>query len=545
MTAALVVVEMGLIGAAVCAADCSGEGLAAGGLAGVLLAIGRALGLSLCCVLAFYYQDLYDLRAVRSLRAFLSRLPRTGALALLFTAALSCAMPWIVPPLDRIWPAIAGAIVLILGFRILVYALRAVAASPAFGHRTLVLGTGSLARQIADELGSRPDAGDGLIGLVGARAGGPPSLEGVPVLGSIDDLESIIACRAPDRIVVALECGPDRLPVRRLIKARVRGILVEDGVDVFERLTGKIAIESLPPTALVFAPDFSRARLHAPIARLTSILAAVAGLAASAPLMLLIAAAVKLDSRGPILFRQDRVGLGGRRFRLVKFRTMLPAKGATSEWAGDNSGRITRVGRWLRRFRLDELPQLVNVLQGHMNLIGPRPHPVSNYDLFLRTVPYYWIRALVRPGITGWAQVRYGYADNLEQETEKMRYDLHYIKHRSLALDLRILLDTAQVVLFGGGAARSRPRVADEPLPRKETATMHRQRAPRAVQRAILVLMLAGVAALIAAGGSRLTGQTRDIPTGTVLQCSNTGTPTTPIQDVLVRHQPRCAAPAP
>jgi len=505
MTSLLAVIELGLIGAAVCVAGCSGDGLAAGGVTGI--AIARAIGLSLCCVLAFYYQDLYDLRAVRSLRAFLSRLPRTGALTLLFAAALSCAMPWIVPPLDTLWPALAGAVALVLGFRILFYALRAVAASSAFGRRTLLLGTGSLAVQIADELASRPDAGDELVGLVGPEAARPASLAGVPVLGSIDELEAIIGRVAPDRIVVALEGGPGRLPVRRLIEARVRGILVEDGGDVFERLTGKIAIESLPATALVFARDFSRSRLHAPAARLLSVLTAAAGLALGAPLMLLIAAVVKIDSRGPIFFHQDRVGLGGRRFRLVKFRTMRPARGATSEWAGDNDARITRAGRWIRRFRLDELPQLVNVLQGHMNLVGPRPHPVSNYDLFLRTVPYYWIRAMVRPGITGWAQVRYGYADNLEEETEKMRYDLHYIKHRSLALDLRVLLDTFQVVLFGRGSARSRAPIPGEAAARREPAPMQRGRAPRIVQRAILVLMIAGLAALIAATGSRLQGQ--------------------------------------
>src|SRR5207247_9990291 len=159
-----------------------------------------------------------------------------------------------------------------------------------------------------------------------------------------------------------------------------------------------------------------------------------------------------LDSRGPTLFGQERGGLEGRRFKLLKFRTMHPARRATSEWARDNDERMTRAGRWLRKSRLDELPQFVNILRGDINLIGPRPHPVTNFDLFTRTVPYYWLRTLVRPGITGWAQVRYGYANNLEEEAEKSRYDLYYIKHRSFLLDVRILLDTARVVLLGRGA---------------------------------------------------------------------------------------------
>ena len=181
-------------------------------------------------------------------------------------------------------------------------------------------------------------------------------------------------------------------------------------------------------------------------------LLAGAGLVLSAPLFLLIALLIKLDSRGPVLFVHERVGLGGRRFRLLKFRTMHPADGATSEWVCENEDRITRVGRWLRKFRLDELPQFVNILRGDLNFIGPRPHPASNFDLFDRVVPYYWLRTLIQPGVTGWAQVRYGYANNLEEETEKMRYDLYYIKHRSFLLDLRILLDTARVVLLGRGA---------------------------------------------------------------------------------------------
>jgi lipopolysaccharide/colanic/teichoic acid biosynthesis glycosyltransferase len=172
---------------------------------------------------------------------------------------------------------------------------------------------------------------------------------------------------------------------------------------------------------------------------------------------------IKLDSRGPLLFVQARAGLGGRPFRLLKFRTMHPASGPTSEWARDNDQRITRAGRWLRKFRLDELPQFVNMLRGDMNLVGPRPHPLSNFDLFSRTVPYYWLRSLVRPGVTGWAQVRHGYANDLEEETEKMRYDLYYIKHRSILRDIHILLDTVRVVLLGRGAESVEPARTEAP----------------------------------------------------------------------------------
>src|SRR5258708_37613709 len=180
------------------------------------------------------------------------------------------------------------------------------------------------------------------------------------------------------------------------------------------------------------------------------------GLFSLPPLIALIAAAIKLESEGPVFFRQKRLGLCGKPFELLKFRTMRAASRPPSEWLGDNRERIHRVGAWLRRFRFDELPQLVNILVGEMNLVGPRPHPLSNLKLFNRRIPFYALRCLVRPGLTGWAQVRYRYADNLAEEIEKMRYDLYYIKHRSALLDLRIIPETVKAILTGGAAAEAK-----------------------------------------------------------------------------------------
>jgi lipopolysaccharide/colanic/teichoic acid biosynthesis glycosyltransferase len=205
-----------------------------------------------------------------------------------------------------------------------------------------------------------------------------------------------------------------------------------------------------------------------------SVVAALIGLILTAPLLALLALLVKLDSRGPILFVQDRAGRGGRPFGLLKFRTMHPCDTPDSEWVRDNTHRITRLGAWLRRFRLDELPQLVNVLRGEMNLVGPRPHPVKNQQKFIEQIAYYGLRSTVHPGVTGWAQICYGYANNLEEETEKMRYDLFYIKNRSLWLDIRILFETVGIMAFGQGATevRRKPpidhtRVSLTPLKRR------------------------------------------------------------------------------
>jgi lipopolysaccharide/colanic/teichoic acid biosynthesis glycosyltransferase len=239
----------------------------------------------------------------------------------------------------------------------------------------------------------------------------------------------------------------------------VRGTVVEDGAEVYERLTGKIAIEALTPTSVIFCKDFRPRRWALVLARGLSQPLVAGALILLAPLLALVALLIKLDSPGPVFFLQERVGRGGKRFRLIKFRTMRPERRVKSEWARDNGDRLTRVGRWLRRYRLDELPQLVNILKGDMNLVGPRPHPVSNLPLFVlvmrnapscgEPIPYYALRWMVRPGITGWAQVRYQYANDLEEEVEKMRHDLYYIKHMSLWLDLRILFETVKTVVWG------------------------------------------------------------------------------------------------
>jgi lipopolysaccharide/colanic/teichoic acid biosynthesis glycosyltransferase len=200
---------------------------------------------------------------------------------------------------------------------------------------------------------------------------------------------------------------------------------------------------------LIFAPELGRGSLHSVWLRVISALVAAVGLVVCAPLFAVLALLIKWDSAGPVFFIQERVGQDGHKFPLLKFRTMRPVDQRPSEWVRDNGDRITAVGRWLRKYRLDELPQLVNVLRGHMNLIGPRPHPASNYTLFMNHIPFYAFRSMVKPGITGWAQVCYGYANSLEEETEKMCYDLYYIKHCSLSLDLNILIRTVKVILLG------------------------------------------------------------------------------------------------
>jgi exopolysaccharide biosynthesis polyprenyl glycosylphosphotransferase len=321
-----------------------------------------------------------------------------------------------------------------------------------FAARVLIIGTSPLAHQLVAEMNGRRRVSHRVTAVVDDPGLVEGPLAGLQA-GPLTRLGSIIAELRPHRIVIALADRRGRLPMADLLRARVSGVVVEEGADCYERLTGKLAIETLTPGALIASRHFRKTHFDLAFGHVLSLLASITGLVILSPLFALVAVAIKLDSPGPVLFVQNRAGLRGRPMRLLKFRTMRPADGPTSEWEKDNGDRITRVGRWLRRFRLDELPQLINVLRGELNLVGPRPHPMSNVELFSKEIPYYSLRSVVRPGLTGWAQVRQGYANGLLEETEKMRYDLYYIKHMSAWLDLRILFETMGAVLAGSRSA--------------------------------------------------------------------------------------------
>jgi exopolysaccharide biosynthesis polyprenyl glycosylphosphotransferase len=422
-----------------------------------------ALVLAGCCIGSLYYSELYDLKKVRSFWTCLARVSRACAVAVLPIGLLLYA---VLPSGTQTWIAVltASAIAVttvVVSRSIWLHVMQ----SRPFTEQVLVLGKTPLARALIAELQTRP-AYRVLDMLPGGFSRTMKADDDVmPGRSSRHQLAEL----RPTRIVVALSERRGRLPVDLLLDAKRQGIVVEDGIQLYERLTGKLAIETLQPSHLIFAPEFGTCTAHNCFSRSLSVLVAVVGVVVCAPLLLMIAALVKLDSTGPVLFVQDRIGKDGRRFPLMKFRTMKPLEARASEWVKDNGDRITRVGRWLRKFRLDELPQLFNILAGHMNLVGPRPHPASNYDLFMANIPFYGFRSLVRPGITGWAQVRYGYANNLEEETEKMRYDLYYIKHRSLGMDLEILLQTAKVVGLGRDCKMDSHLPIAEPLLNERT----------------------------------------------------------------------------
>lgn len=409
----------------------------------VLTLVAAAGGLSICCLAAFHYADLYSLQVVRSFDALLRRIPRVLAAAVFLVALVSLLVPATRITDNPLESGLLFAIGVIFGP---VLPLRAVAyrliRSRRFGERMLVVGMSPLVHAVIGEIDWRPDLRYTVVGMV----------------ENTENLGRLIEASRPDRIIVAFPERQQGLPIYKLVESIAHGIVVEDVAETYERLTGKLPLEALSPSNVIFSRAFRASRRHRVLARTLSLAVSAVGLLALAPVLSLIALLIKLDSRNSVFFIQERVGLGGQPFKLIKFCTMHPVSRPTSEWEQDNRHRITRLGRWLRRFRLDELPQLVNVLRGDMNLVGPRPHPVTNLEVMIlaarnlsemsaQAIPYYAIRCSVRPGMTGWAQVRYAYANTLEEEMEKVRYDLYYIKHGSLWLDLRILVETLKTIV--------------------------------------------------------------------------------------------------
>ena len=404
--------------------------------------VAQAMALSVSAVVALYYNGLYDVRVAGALAQAWRRFFRAALVTTAFLAAVYACFPAGMRDL----PLSAAGV--LFGFVPVRAAICRVARRRPFVERVLVVGAGALGELVVRELRARPSLPYRIVGVVDDTTESE-LLGRHPLLGPLAHLAKIVEQVEPDRLVIALAQRQDRPAVDDLLRWRAAGMVIDHAADFYARLTGRLALEWLSPSALVFDGGIPVSRFGAAVRRAVSLVVAVVALALLAPALALIALAIKLDSSGPVFFLQRRQGAGGRTFTLVKFRTMRPAAADGSEWARDNAQRITPLGKWLRRFRLDELPQFVNILRGDMNLVGPRPHPASNGALFAEKIPFYALRSLVRPGVTGWAQVRYGYANNLEEEIEKMRYDLFYIKHASLWLDLRILVDTIKIVLLG------------------------------------------------------------------------------------------------
>ena len=350
-----------------------------------------------------------------------------------------------------------GSYVYVIGFIFLAPALillrrgyEWVVAQKMFRERVYVLGAGDYARSIVDAISSRPDLGLEVVDWQDVQL--EPS-ERKKVW--IEALEKIANAKTTPvhRIIVAMESRRGELPVQELLSLRFQGIAVEEDGTLRERLYGKIQLDGLRPSNFLYSEGF-RIRASQQFTRqVVSICVAAFGLLVFLPFFPLVVLAVKLSSSGPIFFRQTRVGMGGRNFEVLKFRTMFTdAEAGGAKWATKNDPRVTKVGMFLRKTRIDEIPQLWNVLRGDMGFVGPRPERPEFVAWLSEELPFYYLRTLIRPGLTGWAQVRFGYGATLAETKEKLEYDLYYIKHMSLGLDLLIMFETIKTILRRRGA---------------------------------------------------------------------------------------------
>jgi sugar transferase (PEP-CTERM system associated) len=314
-------------------------------------------------------------------------------------------------------------------------------------RRVAIVGHGALSAAIINVMSQRDDLGVELAGTVATMGSDPPGL------GHISNLLDIVRDHNISRIIVALEDSSGALPVGDLVHLRVQGVEIDDAQTALAGLTGRVWIDAVRPTGFVFSGAFERSWGTIVVKRMVDLVSGVVGLILFAPVMAIIAVAIRIDSKGPVLYRQTRVGLADKPYELLKFRSMrADAEAETgAQWAAEADPRVTRVGRLLRIYRLDELPQFFNVLRGEMSLVGPRPERPIFVQQLREEIPFYDNRHSVRPGMTGWAQVEYKYGSTVQDAYHKLEYDLFYLKNLSIVFDVVIIIRTVGIVLFGAG----------------------------------------------------------------------------------------------
>jgi sugar transferase (PEP-CTERM system associated) len=407
---------------------------------------------TLFCLAAFYLFDLYDFIVMHDRRELVLRLVQALGLAWIALALAFYAYPRLMLGRSISLIALPLAIALMVGWRI---AIHWFLGHPDFGERILIVGSGNLAVEVARQVLNRPDAGYRIVGFVGTdseQVG--KSLINPRVIGMTNQLEEIVEREGVDRIVVAMGERRAQLPTDKLLKLSLSGdVSIEEGATFYERVTGRVSLDMIRPSWLIFTGRGRQVRLAAISRSMVHRSVALIGLLLSLPLGVLTSILIKIDSRGPVFYKQVRVGKNGRTFVLTKFRSMkVDAEKDGPVWASKTDDRTTRVGRIIRKIRIDEIPQFWNIVRGEMSFVGPRPERPHFVAQLAQEIPYYEQRHLIAPGLTGWAQIKYPYGASIEDARQKLQYDLFYIKNYSLLLDAIILFETIKIILFGRGA---------------------------------------------------------------------------------------------
>lgn len=397
----------------------------------------------------FYLSDLYEEFRVRSRVELAQRICVVIGGALMFQALLGYMEPsWMMPR----WIMMTGSLLslgVLSAWRI---GFTTVGLKVFGAKKLLYAGLSPAARDVARRFHERPEYGFQNLGYVDDER--RESDEVLRWLGPGAELKRVAVETKPDRVVVARTDGTGPFGAQKLLELRLAGFRVAEAAELYELAYGRVCLEELRASQVVFSGRFAAGRGAMALREAYSWILALLGLVAALPLLAVIAVAVKLDSKGPVFYRQVRTGLGGRPFVLFKFRSMRQDAESRSGavWASKDDPRVTRVGRWLRRYRLDEIPQLWNVLKGDMAIVGPRPERPEFVAMLAERIPFYHQRHVVKPGITGWAQINHEYTDSIEDAAKKLEYDLYYIRNLSPYLDAYIIFHTLKVVILGRGA---------------------------------------------------------------------------------------------
>lgn len=403
------------------------------------------------CLSAFYFYDLYDFVVIHDRRELMLRLIQALGLAWVALSLVFYALPQMMIGRGVSLISLPLFLGLMVSWRVAIHWLLS---HPDFGERILIVGTSHEAIALARETYARRDAGYRIVGFTGTE----PELVGKSlfnprVIGLNSELPALVKREKIDRIVVALGQRRGQFPTQQLLQLSLSGdVSIEEGASFYERLTGRVQLDMVRPSWLIFEGPGRQARFRSGVRTLIHRGVALLGVLLSLPLTVITAILIKLESRGPIFYKQERVGKNGRSFMVIKFRSMrTDAEKNGPVWASANDDRTTRIGRIIRKIRVDEIPQFWNILRGDMNFVGPRPERPHFVEQLAEEIPFYEQRHLIAPGLTGWAQIKYPYGATIEDARQKLQYDLYYIKNQSLALDAIIIFETVKTVVFGRG----------------------------------------------------------------------------------------------
>ena len=408
---------------------------------------------TLICLIALHFFDLYDYAVIHNRRELAVRL--TQALG---TAWCLLALIFYFAPFVRLGPgtSIFSVIITLALLLLLRTWIHYFTGHPEIGEKIVIVGDGKIALDTAEAVLERRDAGFRIAGYITDDFETiQRKLPGARYLGDILDLEEALQRQKIDRIVISANGRRGTFPAKTLMRISLAGdTSIEEGTSFYERITGRVHLDMVRPSWLIFSGRKRETRFRTVMRRLLNRFLALTGLIVSLPLAVLTAVLIKLDSKGDLFYRQERVGKNGRLFEVIKFRSMKTDAEADGKpvWALEEDDRVTRVGRVIRKLRIDEIPQFWNILKGEMSFVGPRPERPHFVSQLSEEIPFYEYRHLVTPGLTGWAQIKYPYGASVEDARQKLQFDLYYIKNQTLVLDLIIFFETIKIIIFGRGA---------------------------------------------------------------------------------------------